>query len=303
MQLIYQGKDITSAVEISRADIIDNSGGIADSIELQFNDPQSIWSQWQPQKGDRLQLREAGFDSGLMYVDELWQTNGVFAVRALSIPQTAKTPNTQAWEAVRFLEFATELAARHGFRLETYGITNHLYDRVDQVDEADFSFLAGRCRLEGYMLKLTDGKAVIYDERHMEAQAPVRTCTAGQLDGPYQFRDRVTDVFGACRLNYGSISYEFTAPGIAGPILKVNDIHVASLGEAERFAKGLLRSKNKYEMAGSLAVELDPGVAAGNTIGIQGVGMADGIHFCETVIHHLVAKKTVLKVRRPLEGY
>lgn len=303
MQILYEGRDITNAVEVKEANITDNAGGIADSIEIWFDDPQGFWSQWKPEKNHKVQVKEAGFDSGLMYVDELEQKRGFFIIRALSIPQEAKTDNTKAWENIRFMELATEIAGKYGFTLQTYGTQNYLYERVDQYEQADFEFLAWRCLLEGYALKTTDGKAVIYDERYMESQAAVKTVFLEQFDGDYSFRTKSTGIFGACKVSYGDIGYEYKAAKSSGPILKFTDIYVSNQGEAERFSKNLLRAKNKFEYIGYCTIKLDHEIAAGNTIQIQGVGLADGKYFCDQIVHRLVGQKTFLRLRRPVEGY
>lgn len=303
MQIIYEGRDITGAVEVKKADITDNAGGVADSLELWFDDTKGFWSQWKPEKNHKVRIKEAGFDSGLMYIDELEQKRGFFLVRALSIPQEAKTDRIKAWEAVRFMEIATEIANRYGFNLQVYGVQNHLYERVDQCEQADFAFLAWRCTLEGYSLKVTDGKAVIYDERYMEFQPAAKTINADQFDGDYTFRIKSTGIFGSCRVSYGDIVYEFRPERVSGPILKYTGIYVSSQGEAERFAKNLLRSRNKFECSGYVTIELATDLAAGNTVQIRGVGLADGKYYCEQVIHKLVDKKTLLRLRKPLEGY
>lgn len=304
MQLIYEGKDITSAVEIHKTDVTDNAGGVADSLEVGFDDPKNLWSQWKPKKNDTVEIIQDGFSSGVMYVDELEQGRGIYTIRALSIPQEAKTENTKAWEQVRFLELATEISSKYGFQLQTYGIQNYLYERLDQSERADFEYLSWRCMLEGYALKLTGEKAVIYDERYMEGLAPVKTIYGDQFDGSYRFKIKSTDIFRSCRITFGSIQYEFQpANGPAGPVLKINELYVSSQGEAERYAKSLLRYKNKFEYAGYFTIELDTSIAAANNIQVQGVGYADGKYFCEQVIHRLVDKKSFFKVRKPLEGY
>ncbi|MFO7153934.1 MAG: hypothetical protein DIU64_003095 [Caldicoprobacter oshimai] len=303
MRIIYEGVDITEAIEVKKADIIDNAGGVADSIELWFDDPQGFWSQWQPQKNHRVELKEGGFDSGVMYVDELEQKRGFFIIRALSIPQEAKTDRTKSWENIRFMELANELAAKYGFPLETYGVQNYLYQRVDQYEQADFEFLAWRCMLEGYALKIAGEKVIIYSEKYIESQAPAKTLYIDQFDGDFGFRIKATGIFGACRVSYGDISYEFRPAGTLGPTMQITDIYVSSQGEAERFAKNLLRAKNKYEHTGYCTIELDPGIAAGTVLQIAGVGLADGKYFCEQTVHRLVERKTFLRLRRPVEGY
>jgi hypothetical protein len=139
MVLLYKNKDITGYVSINKAEFTDNAGGIADSLELIFNDPNELWDSWVPVKNDTISIIENGLSTGTMYIDELEKRRGTFIIRALSIPQKAKDSNTQAWESIRFLEFATEIATRYGFSLETYGITNYLYDRDNRLVNVKYS--------------------------------------------------------------------------------------------------------------------------------------------------------------------
>ncbi|MGE5631704.1 MAG: phage late control D family protein [Caulobacteraceae bacterium] len=304
MQLIYEGKDVTADVEIKKADITDNAGGIADSVELWFNDPHDLWSQWKPQKNDTLEINEDGFSSGLMYVDELKQKRGYYIVKALSIPQEAKTDFTKAWENVRLLELADEKAVKHGFQLITYGVEDNLYERVDQVHEADFVHLSKRCILEGCMLKLTSKKVVIYNERYMEAQLPEKIIYKDQFDGDYDFTATSTGIYSLCSITYGNIKAMYKpANGPVGPELKINDIYITSQGEGERFAKNILRSNNKNETSGYFTIQKDSGIAAGNMIELPDIGISPGAFFCTQVVHKLADGKTFIKVRKPLEEY
>lgn len=304
LQIFYLGKDITNAVEVRAASITDNAGGIADSVDITFADTEKLWGNWKPQKNDTVQLKNDGFDSGLMFIDELHQERGIFTIRALSIPQEAKTEKTKSWEQVRFLEIALDICKTRGFILQTYGVENWLYERVDQVDIADFAFLEQRCMLEGYVLKLTDQKAVIYSEKYLESLVSVKTIYPEDLDGNYKYSNRSQNIYHSCRLAYGNIKYEFMptrAP--LGPILKVNSIPVSSLAEAERFSKNLLRYYNKNEIKFRFGIEIDSGLAASNLITANNFGMPDGLYFANSVLHDVVNKKTLLTLRRTLEGY
>lgn len=304
MKVKYQGTDIANKVDIKKADTIDNAGGIADSVELHFADPRGFWSQWQPQKNDQVELLQDGFSSGLMYIDELEQQRGLFIIKALSIPQEAKTSKTKAWDKVRFLEIAGDIAKNYGFQLKTYGITNHIYERVDQFEKADFDFLSWLCLLEGYVLKINDKSAIIYDERYMEAQSPVKTINLYNYDGQYRFTNKATGIFSYCKLIYGDLRSEFKpVNGPSGPTLKINDVYVSSLAEADRYSRNILRSRNKYEFTGGFTIELDSGIGAANSVQIKGIGLADGKHYCSKVVHRLVDKKTSISSRKPLEGY
>ncbi len=305
MNIIYEGVDITDAVEVQKADIIDNAGGIADSIDLCFSDTDGLWSKWKPQKGHKLNVLESGFSSGNMYVDSIVQSRGSIRLKGLSLPPGAKTEKSKAWESIRFMEMAKNIA--YGFTLEAYGVSDYSYSRIDQLSETDYSFLSRRCIMEGYAAKVCNGKLVIYDERSFEARASVKTIYQDGFDGDFEFKDVLAGLYSACTISCssmaGTIQKEFrpmTAP--AGPTLKPR-IYVENLAQAERFSRGLLRAANKHEKTGRIQVQLDPELAAGSCVDMNGVGLADGKYFIEQAIHRLKHKKTVLKLRKPLEGY
>lgn len=307
MRLIYEGTDITSAVRIMRADIIDTAGGMADSVELKFADPDGLWSRWKPEKGHGITILEGGFSSGIMYVDAIAQNRGSMCIKGTSMPLHARTPKSKPWESIRLVAMAREIAATYGFTMLAYGIRDHMYERVDQVEQTDFEFLACRCVLEGYVLKICDRKLILYDEAAFEASTSVRTIRAEQFDGDYEFRTVSTGLYGSCSIRgsspQGTISSVFAPPSApAGPILKPK-IYAGSQGEADRYAKGVLRNENKRESTGRIQIELDSGIASGCCVSIAGTGMADGKYFVEQAMHRLAEGKTVLRLRRPLEGY
>ncbi len=307
MNIIYEGVDITNSIEIRKADIIDNAGGCADSIDLSFADTEGLWSKWKPLKGHKINVLESGFSSGIMFTDCINQARGSIRIKGLSLPPKAKTGKTKAWESIRFLQMAGEIAGTHGFALETFGVTDHLYERLDQLNETDFDFLQRRCILEGYSLKICNGKVVIYSEQDFETKAAVKTLSMDQFDGDYEFKAASAGLYAACVINCSTLAGVITKeyiPALApsGPILKPR-IYVTSLAEAERYCKGLLRAANKNENTGRMQIELDPDLAAGSCVEIDGVGLADGKYFIEQAVHRLKEKKTIMKLRKPLEGY
>lgn len=304
MKLIYEGNDITDYINFSKAEFTDNAGNIVDSLELVFNDPKGIWNTWKPQKNDKISISQDGLNTGIMYLDEIEQRRGTFIIRALSIPQKAKNSNTQSWESVRFLEFATEIVTRYGFTLGTYGIENYLYDRVDQDEEADFSFLSQRCLLEGYVLKIADNKVIIYDEAYIESQDS-KEIDSNLFDGDYKFFSKSHEIYNSCQLTCGdlkSIYLPSNAPN--GPILKFSNIYISNLAEGNRFAKNILRSKNKYENTGIFTLKLNTELTAGSNTNITGIGISDGKYICEQAKHNFVDDgRTYFRVRKILEGY
>jgi hypothetical protein len=306
--LIYEGKDITGAVNIKSADIYDNAGGVADKTELVFADAESLWSKWKPAKGHKLIIKNQGFSSGLMYVDEWYQSRGLFRLKAISTPLSSKTTKTRSWENIRFLKLASDIAQNQGLTLQTFNITDWLYERADQVDKTDLEFLNERCILEGYCLKITDGKAVIYNEALQENESPVKTIYRSSFIGDYDFHSISNGLYSGCIVRHMTekgelIKHEFmpvAAP--CGPVLK-KDIPLNNQGEAERYAKGFLRYSNKHETVGLIKIKLDMNIAAGNMVRIADVGMADGNYFIDRIIPKLTSDISILNLRKPLEGY
>ncbi|MCL6456716.1 MAG: hypothetical protein K6T85_01795 [Gorillibacterium sp.] len=309
MQIIYNGIDITASVQPTMVRITDYAGGRPDNLLLIFADSEGIWSNWKPAKNDTLQVKEAGFDTGVMFIDMISQSAGSFALAALSIPQSCKSARSQGWENVRLMEIATQIAARHGFSVQTYGIVNHLYERVDQQEEADFTFLAERCQLEGYAFKINNRSMVLYAEAMQEQKAPdsaLAIIRQTEINGGFEFVDKSTDVYGKCIVQSqtpgGFIVGECSAPEINGPTLKRNTF-ATNHAEANRWAKGILRSYNKHAITGNMTVNLNTNYAAGITVRVIETGMFDGVFFVDRLTHDLINNQTKLLLRRPLEGY
>lgn len=308
MQLIYQGKDITNDVKVLQADIRDTAGGEADSVDILLSDTDKLWREWFPEKGDILEVKQDGFSSGAMFVDYISPIRGMFVLKSRSTPLDAKTERTRTWENVRFLQVATDISGNYGFTLSTHNITNWLYDRLDQVEIPDFRFLAGQCMQEGYCLKVQNRKVIIYDEQTLEKSKPVRTITPQDFVGDYAFYSISDGLFSGCLVRYldstGSlISYSFSPSGAPkGPVLKPK-LRAVNLAEAQRYAQGALRYRNKWEIYGDFHLTLDTGIAAGNTLMLDGMGGFNGRYFIDSCIHQLMANKSRLRIRKVLEGY
>ena len=99
-----------------------------------------------------------------MFVESVVPESGIVTLRAYSMPQSVKDKRSKAWEKVKFLQLAQEIAGRHGLTLQTFGITDQTYDYVEQNNLPDFAFFQQRCTLEGAAFLVYDGKLVVYDE-------------------------------------------------------------------------------------------------------------------------------------------
>ncbi len=307
MQVIYEGKDITQSIEVHNANLIDNAGNIADGIELEFSDTKGLWSKWKPNKNDTVELKNSESSSGIMFVDQIEQSRGKFIIKALSIPQEAKTTRTRYWEKVRLFEVGKDIASKYGFTFKTFGAIDYQYERIGQLNQADLDFFSYRCILEGYVLKVYSKQLILYDERYLEQQKAVKNINLEDINGDFKFKSISTGLYKACTVTgytaVGFVKSTFSPSGAPnGPEL-TKSFYLSNQPEAERFSKGLLRFENKKESQGVINIKLDSGIAAGNNINILGIGLADGKYFIERAAYDLKNEKLGLKLRKPLEGY
>jgi uncharacterized protein len=309
MNIFYNTKDITNDVEPLATKVIDNASYKRDSLEVTFSDTDKIWSKWKPKKNDVIQVKENGFDSGAMYIDGLIQRPGMFSLIALSTPQNSNTTRTKAWEEIRFLTIVNEIADRYKFKVKTFGIENHLYSRVDQIEASDFSFLANRCILEGYGLKISDKTIIIYNEHTEEQKEASSIVYENDMIGDYEFNDGSNSfmkIYQKCivKSNHksGFFQSEFEDKTVFGASL-VKTIYCSNKAEADRYTKGLLRNENKYLVSGAFKHKLNKTWAAGTNIEIKDIGMFDGKYFIDKIIHDFINDKSFVNVRKALEGY
>ncbi len=82
MQLFYEGVEIANKVHINSADLYDNAGGIADSLEISFDDTESCGAAGILKKNSRIQIIQESINSGEMYIDEFQLKKGRFIVKS-----------------------------------------------------------------------------------------------------------------------------------------------------------------------------------------------------------------------------
>lgn len=304
MKVIYENTEIN--IQVSDCKVIDNMGGKADSLAITFADIKGECRKWEFKKNHSIEVIEEPFSTGKMYVDEFGCGAGKYSIRALSIRKKVKTKFTRTWENVRFLELVNDLIKDEGLELETYGtIENYEYARVDQIEKNNIEFLNERCILEGYNLKICDGKAIIVSEMFLEQQKESLILNPSMFVGKYNFNCTSKDIYGGCEISYASRKF------IKGSyilnqddeLLKLRNIMVSNSYEAERFAKNILRSYNKYEVTGTFYLNKNSNIAAGVPLKIENLDSFNGKYIIDRVYQDLILGKTKVIVRKVLEGF
>lgn len=243
LQVVYEGKDIYPDISVGRCWHEMHAWGSLDCLTVDFGDTRNLWDSWHPAEGDEIEVRNGTARTGRMYVSSVVPQSSRFTVRAYPVPQSARELRCKSWERVRLFQLIGEVAQRHGMSYETYGLENFEYQYVEQDNESDLSFLDRRLAYEGAAFIAFDGKLVCYSGLWAEQQDTAGGITV--VPGvDYEFRDDSARAYGSCQVTDGTTTAAFTA-GEGKMLLLVVPERMSSVGEAERFAKGLLRKANR----------------------------------------------------------
>lgn len=304
MDIVYEGKKIN--LNINKCILKDNIEGKSDSIEVSFADIKSECSTWEFRKGDTINVIDEQYSTGIMYVDNYSASRGKYHLKALSIKNKFKNNKTRPWENITFNHLVNDLVNELGLSLETYGVNDIEYYRIDQINRNNIEFLRNICILEGYILKITNNKAVIISEKYLENQSPVIELSPSDFIGDYNFECTSNSIYGGCILRSNEKEYiegKYILNSSFERILYVNDVPAYSLGEANRFSKNILRAYNKNEITGKFIIKNSNNIAAGSTITINGVNSFKGKYIVENITKDIINGKAKVKVRKVLEEY
>lgn len=306
MKLYYEGVDIAGKIAINRCEHETFAERRSDQLLLRFNDADGLWNFWQPVRGEKVRLVDGADDTGVMYVTSIQPGNGLYTLRAMSMPLSGDNLNSRSWEDVRLLQIGQDIATKHGLKFKAYNVTDHKYSYIKQERQTDFEFFHRRCQLEGCAMLIYDGALIMYDERQMEEAKASATIKIGP-DGRFSYNDDSAQSFGKAEIVSGNFRGTYSDKNAyTDRILKpLTAIECNSNAEAERFARGLLRAANKNAYTGSFRRRLTKGIAAASVINIETEKASswDGKVFVTRTRHNFLTGESKIFFRKPLEGY
>lgn len=304
MQILYQGKDIYPLISVKACEHEMYAESQADSLILRFNDPNRLWDSWSVEQESTIEVIEGVARTGKMYIYSCEPQNGVYTLKAFSIPPTSKNRTSKSWEKVHFKQLCREIASRHGLEYEEHGVTDQVYEYVVQDNLPDFVFLEQRCKLEGCSFIVFNGKLVVYGEAKMEATSPQKLLTLS-TDGQFDYSDNTAKAYKTIEVANGTRKGTYTAPTESGSrsLRKNINIPMTSEAEATRFAKNLLRLENKNQMTGIIEMDIQRDLAPGSMIQLKTTGAKswDGYAFVYRVRHDYKTERSKIFVRKPLK--
>ena len=309
--LIYNGVDISEDIAsmVVGFSYTDYSDGKADSILVEVEDTKQLWkNSWFPSKGAKLRpviVCENCYKTGdiLMLETGSFEIDGVTAsgppevvkMKGVSSPITKsirRQKRTKAWESTTLEGIARELVGNHGLSL-FYSADTLSFDRLDQRDESDLSFLHRLCRENGLQLKVSNEKVILFAGKNIEAAESSYEIDKSDPDLlTYSLDTKSHDIYSSCTVKYWDAKqksesiHTFTPPDslIVGHVLQINK-RVESLSEAQRRAVSELRRKNQNETKISLSFVGNPNLRSGLNIDLTGFGAFSGKYFIDEARH------------------
>lgn len=302
LKVLYNGTNITEDVSryLLSLTYTDKVAGESDELEIELEDTDGLWrGPWYPDKGAKLDVTIGYIDQtlrcGVFELDEIELAGPGDTVRlrglAAGITGALRTTRSYAHEKKTLRQIAQTAAARNGLTVEG-NIPEVRFERITQNRETDLSFLKRIGAEFGCLFSVRDKKLVFTTIYEIEDRG-----ASGELDRldltSYSFRDKATKTYKDAKVSYHNpkekkvvatdykTSQESNADGFAYSQIATGDTKVIytkaeNKQQAEQKAKAHLHKANSVQQEGSINIEGNPTVVAGNNLSLTGMGKLSG---------------------------
>jgi phage protein D len=290
----YAGKNITSDISSNLIGVTytDHAEGESDEIEITVEDSEGLWrGDWYPTKGEKMKL-DIGYDNQLMpcgtfEVDEIELSGApdTIAIRGLAAPikGTLRTKKSSAHENKTLKEIANTIAGKNGLTV-TGEIEDVRFTRVTQNRETDLGFLKRISYDYGHVFSVRDKQLIFTTIYKLEEGNPVATIDRSQI-ASYSLRDKTAKSFAKAEVKYSNPADKKVVEANENEtdsksITKGDTLFMTTKAEnkqqAEQKAKAALHRSNSRQQEGSISIEGNPLLVAGNNFELTGMGQLSG---------------------------
>ena len=300
MRLLYQGEDITGKVELKRCVMHDHCGGFADYAELTFVDRDKRWTGWAFGGEERLELSFGQFSSGPLYARMGEAAAGAYRLTAVSVPLAARQERTRIRRHATLFGVAGELAADCGMALRRVEVKDVSYACVSQTAQPDTALIMQLCARERYCAKFTGGALYLANERVLEQAPPALVLREEDVLEGACFT-RAAEACGAVALRYLDCASGRLVRAEAGAGTGRRLVLREPAGDREealRVCQNRLENENKALVTAYLPMKFYTGIAAGNTLRLEGFGNGDGVYFITHICYDVLGQKNILEARK-----
>lgn len=293
------------ATDPYRCEYTRNASDRCDSLSLAFKDEDEELSGAGLLKGMELEALCGSVETGKMWISEIGWRGDAVSIRALSMPAGIVASNNAAWEKVSFDELVRDVAGETGLGVVFEDTLDVYYESVSRLEMSPLEFLQHRLMLEGFALRVKDGTVYIYDERAKESADAEVQIWLSDFSAPPVFSTSdsglVAAVRNTCLASSGAAIDTLVESGLPGRTLRKN-FAVSSIGESERFSRGIMRAANKYEFVceGKMG---SSSFTAGETVWLVDAPSGhDGLNFIYRTMDDFISDTQTAWMRKPIGG-
>jgi hypothetical protein len=277
----------------------------ADVLEIQFNDTGKNWNKWDngEMKDTEISVEIEGIKTGKMWVYSCTPKDGVFTLKALSMPSMYNATATKSWESATLEDIAQEIAGRCNLSFKKFNTKGKKRKYVHQDNEADFTFLKKRCELEGACFVVYDGTLNLYDEKAIEnGKSGVEIDIDDEKFTTATPTEKVNLAIGEYVVKNGRYEGKSTDKKYKAIKTKVVDEVAESNADCTDIATAYLRKINKEINTIEIKTDLKRGISAGSVISCKSKKKPtwNTDLFVFKLRHDLLRNKTTLWARKQL---
>jgi uncharacterized protein len=299
-QILYNGIDITKDVsnDLVSLSYTDNAEGKSDDISLILDDTAGLWANgWYPLKGDQIRIilgyTDLSVTAGTFDIDEITISGTPAKINikgiATGTARALRTPKSFAHEDKTLAEIARTVATANGLTLQGE-IAPIRIGRTTQNRETDLAFLKRISREYGYLFSIRDSTLTFTSMYDIDARTPVASIDITQTTR-YSFTDKLVNTYvGASAAFHNvetreTVSVNETRPenidgqvvtdGTAQDTIEIRT-KAENIQQGEAKAKAALYRANTEGQTGSISLEGNPLLLAGNNVELTGFGQLSG---------------------------
>ena len=241
IEVEYNGVDISDKCKVNKAIHEMYLRKKSDFLEIQFDNKNDQWTMWKPDLGDTIRVKAQYADTGAMKVSEInWNFDSV-TLYANAIDKADMVTVMKSWEHVYMKQIIEEIAARHSYEVQYFGITDRLYGYVEQ-NENDYAFLQKRLYLEDASFVVYNGKIIVYSNEYFADMDAVMSLSLNR-DMEYKLYD--SQMYGSCYVTNGTHEGKHII-NLDDHVLSQNlNVNIESMAEADRYAQNILSQSNR----------------------------------------------------------
>lgn len=313
----YNARDITRDITpfLLGLTYVDHVKDKTDSIEVTVEDTDLIWqNEWYPTKGDQLTV-SIGYDDqllpcGTFDIDEI-EVSGLpdqISIRGIAagITKSLRTRRSYAYEKQTLRKIAQTIAGRHGLTIQGT-IKDISIERKTQNRETDLYFLSRVANEYGYIFSIRDKQLTFTEVYDLEALESVQSIDRVDLMS-YSLKDKTSMTYKKAQVKYHNPNNQKLITGeYIGTDSDTSEddleiwVKAESNGQANAIARSALHFANTRKVDGSITIEGNPYLVAGNNFELTGMGVLSGIYHIESSTHSIdsgIGYTTTIEIKR-----